>query len=292
MSKLKHATNTSPRSCMRCVLGHLMNPHSRRPSPYLNRSVLQEQDKYPSAKYSTFSATKRQKFTSYPKTKKILLGQVEFRNSTREPVSNKTGSPSLFQRATKTNVLGHHYFAPKRRETSQIKFKRKMAPTIASKTNLTLKTGAGSTPGARAGSPAAADRSTVAKRQKTAEGGTLRVSSNLDGRKRRVNPPRLATAKAGADGSPATAGANGSPGRNMAATTIPSDDNDENKPIEAAASTAPQKPRKGGRATIDDQPATNRKMAETWGSPERTTATSTKTTPSRFPTAWPTSGRP
>jgi hypothetical protein len=132
-----------------------------------------------------------------------------------------------------------------------------MAPTIAPKINLTLKTGAGSTAGARAGSPVAADRSTAAKCQKTAEEGTLRVSSNLDGRKRRVNPPRLATAKAGADGSPATAGANWNPGRNTAATTIPTDDEDENEPIEAAASTAPRKPRKGGRVTIDDQLATN-----------------------------------
>ena len=72
-----------------------------------------------------------------------------------------------------------------------------------------------------------------------------------------MNPPRLATAKAGADGSPATAGANWNPGRNTAATTIPTDDEDENEPIEAAASTAPRKPRKGGRVTIDDQLATN-----------------------------------
>ncbi len=44
-----------------------------------------------------------------------------------------------------------------------------MAPTIAPKINPTLKTSVGSTAGARAGSPARADRSTVAKRQKTAE---------------------------------------------------------------------------------------------------------------------------
>ena len=34
VSKLIHATNTSPRSRMRCVQGHPMTPHSRRPSPY------------------------------------------------------------------------------------------------------------------------------------------------------------------------------------------------------------------------------------------------------------------
>ena len=101
----------------------------------------------------------------------------------------------------------------------------------------------------------------AAKRQKTAEGGTLRVSSNLDGRGRRANPPRMAAARAGVGGSPVTAGADGSPGRTKAATTIPSDDDDENEPTEAATSTASRKPRKSGRATIDDQPATNRKTA-------------------------------
>jgi hypothetical protein len=39
-----------------------------------NRSMLQEQDEYPSAKYGTFPATKKAKFNSYPKTKKNLLG--------------------------------------------------------------------------------------------------------------------------------------------------------------------------------------------------------------------------
>jgi hypothetical protein len=72
----------------------------------------------------------------------------------------------------------------------------------------------------------------------------------------------MAAARAGAGGSQETAGADGSPGRPSAATTIPSDDDDENEPTEAAMSTAPRKPRKSGRATIDDQPATtNRKMA-------------------------------
>ena len=136
-----------------------------------------------------------------------------------------------------------------------------MAPTIAPKINPTLKTGVGSTAGARAGSPARADRATAAKRQKTAEGGTLRVSSNLDGRKRRVNPPRLATAKAGESGSPAAAGADGSPGHITVATTIPSDDDDEIEPPEAAGSTTTQKLGKGSRATSDDQPSASRKMA-------------------------------
>ena len=131
---------------------------------------------------------------------------------------------------------------------------------IAPKINPTLKTGAGSTAGARAGSPVAADKSMVAKRQKSAEEGTLRVSLNLDGRRRRVNPPRLVTAKADASGSPATAGADGSPGRTTAATTIPSDNDDENEPIEAAVLTTTRKLRKGGRVTIDDQPSTGHKL--------------------------------
>ncbi len=76
-----------------------------------------------------------------------------------------------------------------------------------------------------------------------------------------MNPPRLATAKAGADGSPTMANAGGSPGRGTAATTIPSDGDEENEPIKAAASTATQKPRKGGRARTDNQLLTNRKMA-------------------------------
>jgi hypothetical protein len=165
-----------------------------------------------------------------------------------------------FPTATKTNVLGHHYFAQKRRETSQIKFKGKIAPTIAPKINPTLKAGVGSTAGARAGSPATGGRSMAAKRQKTAKGESLRVSSNLDGRKRRVNPPHLATAKAGADGSPTTASADRSPGRGTAATTIPSNDDKENKPIKAAALTVTRKPRKGSQARTNDQPSTNRKI--------------------------------
>jgi hypothetical protein len=82
------------------------------------------------------------------------------------------------------NVLGHHYFARSLRETSQIKFKGNMAPTVA-KFGPTLKTGAGGTAGARDdGSPAAA------KRQKTGGSAKLRVSSNFDGLTRRSNPPR------------------------------------------------------------------------------------------------------
>ncbi len=82
------------------------------------------------------------------------------------------------------NVLGHHYFARSLRETSQIKFKGNMAPTVA-KFGPTLKTGAGGTPGARDdGSPAAA------KRQKMGGSAKLRVSSNFDGLTRRSTPPQ------------------------------------------------------------------------------------------------------
>jgi hypothetical protein len=68
------------------------------------------------------------------------------------------------------NVLGHHYFAQKHQETSQIKFKGKMAPTIAPKISPTLRTGMGSTVGARDGSPAVEGGPAAAKRQKMAKG--------------------------------------------------------------------------------------------------------------------------
>jgi hypothetical protein len=77
-----------------------------------------------------------------------------------------------FPSTTKMNVLGHHYFAQKRRKTSQIKFKGKMALTIAPKISPTLRTGVGSTTGAKDGSTAAEGGPTAAKRQKT-NGGTF-----------------------------------------------------------------------------------------------------------------------
>ncbi len=74
-----------------------------------------------------------------------------------------------------------------------------MAPTIAPKISPTLRTGVGSTAGARDGSPAVEGGPAAVKRQKTAEGKIPRVSSNLDGARHCVNPPCLATAKAAAD---------------------------------------------------------------------------------------------
>ncbi len=74
-----------------------------------------------------------------------------------------------------------------------------MAPTIAPKFGPTLNMGMGSTAGAIAdGSPAAEGSPAAAKCQKTAGGKFPQVSSNLDGARRRTNPPRLATAKAAA----------------------------------------------------------------------------------------------
>ncbi len=74
--------------------------------------------------------------------------------------------------------------------------------------------GVGSTAGAMAnGIPAAEGGPAAAKCQKTAGGKVPRVSSNLDGARRRTNPHRLAMAKA-------AAGAKG-------LEVIPSDDNDE-----------------------------------------------------------------
>ncbi len=74
-----------------------------------------------------------------------------------------------------------------------------MAPTIAPKISPTLRMGVGSTAGARDGSPMVEGGPAGVKRQKTAEGKTPRVSSNLDGVRRCANPPRLATVKATAD---------------------------------------------------------------------------------------------
>jgi hypothetical protein len=89
-----------------------------------------------------------------------------------------------------------------------------MAPTIAPKFGPTLRTGVGSSAGAMAdGSPAVEGSPAAAKRQKIAGGKFPRVSSNLDGARRRMNPPRLATAKA-------AAGA-------KSPEVIPLDDNDE-----------------------------------------------------------------
>jgi hypothetical protein len=89
-----------------------------------------------------------------------------------------------------------------------------MAPTIAPKFGPTLRMGVGSTAGAMAdGSPAAEGGQAAAKRQKTAGGKFPQVSLNLDGARRRTNPPRLATEKA-------AAGAKGP-------EVIPLDDNDK-----------------------------------------------------------------
>jgi hypothetical protein len=149
-----------------------------------------------------------------------------------ELVQNQTSPRSLFQGTTKTNVLGHHYFARSLCETSQIKFKR-MAPTIAPKFGPTLRTGVGSTAGARAyGSPGAEAGSGAAKRQKMAGGQILQVSANLDRARRRTNPPRLATAKA----------ATGAKGPEV----IPSDEND--KFLDKGMSTMTSRPRKVSKA--------------------------------------------
>jgi hypothetical protein len=82
------------------------------------------------------------------------------------------------------NVLGHQYFARSLRETSQIKFKDNMAPTVA-KFGSTFKTGADGTAGSRKDGSLAA-----AKHQKTAGSTTLCVFANFNGFTRRLNPPR------------------------------------------------------------------------------------------------------
>jgi hypothetical protein len=91
--------------------------------------------------------------------------------------------------------------------------------------------GVGSTAGARDGSTAVEGGPAAAKRQKTAEGKTPRVSLNLDGVRRCANPPRLATAKAAADA--------------KGPEVIPSDNG--YKQGDEATSTMPTKPLKGSR---------------------------------------------
>ncbi len=111
--------------------------------------------------------------------------------------------------------------------------KRQMALTIAPKISPTLRTGVGSTAGAKDGSPAADSGGVAAKRQKTAEGKIPRVSSNHDGARRRTKSLRLATAKAAMD--------------EKGPEVIPSDDNNERG--DKVTSTMPTKPCKGGRTT-------------------------------------------
>jgi hypothetical protein len=110
--------------------------------------------------------------------------------------------------------------------------KGKMAPMIAPKFCPTLRTGVGSTAGARVyGSPAAEGGPAAAKCQNTAGGKISGVSLNLNGARRRTNPPCLATAKA----------ATGAKGPDM----IPLDEEDE-FPNEGTL-TMTSRPAKSGR---------------------------------------------
>jgi hypothetical protein len=108
--------------------------------------MLQEQDKYPSAKYGTFPIWKgvivlprnltreRVIVLSSTFTHTILIALVP-QNSKRfigiGRISKFHAGAGIKQnqlllplpRTTKMNVLGHHYFAQKRCKTSQIKFK-------------------------------------------------------------------------------------------------------------------------------------------------------------------------
>ncbi len=109
-----------------------------------------------------------------------------------------------------------------------------MAPTIAPKFGPTLRTGMGSTAGVMAdGSPAVGGIPAGAKRPKTAGGKFPRVSLNLNGARRRTNPPRCATAKAAADA--------------KGPEVIPSDDEDEFS--DEGMSLMRSKPRKVGHTT-------------------------------------------
>ncbi len=108
-----------------------------------------------------------------------------------------------------------------------------MAPTIAPKISPTLRTGVGSTAGAKDGRPAADSGLVAAKSQKTAGGKIPRVSSNLDGAKRRAKSLRPVTAKAAVN--------------KRGPEVIPSDN--DNEQGDKATSTMPTKPRKDSRTT-------------------------------------------
>ncbi len=101
----------------------------------------------------------------------------------------------------------------------------------------------GSTTGVKDGSLAAESGPVAAKRQKTAGGKIPRGSSNLDGARRRANPPRLATAKAatGAKGPEGISSDNDDKLHDEA-----SSDNDDELHVKATL-TMPTKPCKGGR---------------------------------------------
>jgi hypothetical protein len=105
----------------------------------------------------------------------------------------------VFQVCTGKKAIWEITFLPGSIREPANSSKTKMAPTIAPKFSPTLRTGVGSTAGAMAdGSPAAEGGPAAAKRQKTAGDKLPRVSLNLNGARRRTNPPRLATAKAAA----------------------------------------------------------------------------------------------
>ncbi len=111
--------------------------------------------------------------------------------------------------------------------------KRKNGSHVALKISPTLRTGVGSTAGAKYGRPAADSGPVAEKRQKTAGGKIPRVSSNLDGLRCRAKSLRPATAKAAVD--------------EKRPEVIPSDDDDERG--DEATSRMPTKPRKGGWTT-------------------------------------------
>jgi hypothetical protein len=146
--------------------------------------------------------------------------------------------PESYEKRTSWDII----FSPRSTARQAKSSSNEMAPTIAPKINPTLRTGMGSTAGARDGSPAAEGGSAAAKRQKMAEGKVLRVSSNFNGVKRCANPPRLATAKATADASLGRLTAAKAAADAKGPEVIPSDEDD--KPIDDALSASTSKPRK------------------------------------------------
>jgi hypothetical protein len=119
-----------------------------------------------------------------PKLKKICWGRWNFAVPRWSWYKTKPALAPFFKNH-KNKRLGTHYFAQKRHKTSQIKFKRNMAPTIAPKIGPTLRTGRGSAADAKDGSPAAEGGPAAAKQN---------LSSLLEPRwgeaSRKPSPPR------------------------------------------------------------------------------------------------------
>ncbi len=132
--------------------------------------------------------------------------------------------PPPFQICAGKKAVWEITFCQEASANQPIQVKGKMAPTIASKISPTLRTGMGSTAGAKDGSPASDSGPVATKRQKTARG--KNPSSILESRwgeaSREISPPCDGERRRGQEGA-------------------------RSDPVVEATWTMPTKPRKGGR---------------------------------------------